>query len=352
MGVTVEDLARFLGAELRGEGGTEITGVATLQDAAPDQLTFLANSRYRKFLAGCRAGAVLLRPDDAPAFPGAALLVDDPYLAFAKATAYLYPAAAIPPGIHSSAVVDPTARIDSTAAIGALAVIEAEVDVGPRAVVGPGCVVRSGCRIGADSHLTANVTLCVDTVVGQRVLIHPGAVLGSDGFGFANENGRWLKVPQIGRVRIGDDVEIGANTTIDRGALTDTIVEDGVKLDNLIQIAHNVQVGRHTAMAACVGVAGSAKIGAHCAIGGGAGILGHLELVDGVQVTAMSLVTHSLREPGVYSSGTPIQPNTAWQKNAVRTKQLDQMARRLRELETEFAQIRQMISSETSPERD
>lgn len=346
MGVTLEELARFLDAELRGDGGARIVGVATLQDAGPQELTFLANTRYRKFLAGCQAGAVLLRRDDAESFAGSVLLVDDPYLAFARATAHLYPGHEVPPGVHPTAVVDPGAKIAPSASIGPFAVIEADVEIGARVVVGPGCVVRRGCSIGADCCLTANVTLCAETILGERVTVHPGAVLGSDGFGFANDRGKWIKVPQIGRVRIGDDVEIGANTTIDRGALTDTVIEDGVKLDNLIQIAHNVQVGKHTAMAGCVGVAGSAKIGAHCAIGGGAGILGHLELADGVQVTAMSLVTHSLREPGVYSSGTPIQSNAAWQKNAVRAKQLDQMARRLRDMESEIAQLKKMIAGE------
>lgn len=346
MGVTLAEIAQMLGAELRGDGDTRITGVAGLQEAGPGDVTFLANARLRKFLPECRAAAVLLRAEHAGEAPGPALVVSDPYLAFAKVSASLITPETAAPGVHSHAIVDAAAKIDPTASIGPFVYVEAGVVIGPRVVIGPGCVIRRGCCIGADSRLTANVTLCAETQLGERVLVHPGAVLGADGFGFANDRGKWVKVPQLGRVRVGNDVEIGANTTIDRGALSDTVIEEGVKLDNLIQIAHNVHVGAHTAMAACVGVAGSAKIGAHCAIGGGAGILGHLELADGVQVTAMSLVTHSLREPGVYSSGTPIQANAVWQKNAVRAKQLDQMARRLRELEQELAVLKQQSAAE------
>lgn len=344
MDVNLADLARAIGADLRGDGTKCVAGVGTLTDAGSDHLTFLSNTRYRKYLAQTNAGAVLLTAADAPDCATNALIVNDPYLAFAKAAALLVPQVKPTPGVHVSAVIDPTADVDASACIGPLSFVGANVKIGPRTVIGPGCVVERDCEIGADCYLEATVTLLHGTRLGARVFIHPGVVLGADGFGFANDRGKWVKVPQLGCVRVGNDVEIGANTTIDRGALTDTVIDDGVKLDNLIQIAHNVQVGKHTAMAACVGVAGSAKIGAHCAVGGGAGILGHLELTDGVQVTAMSLVTHSLRQSGVYSSGTPIQPNGAWQKNAVRVKQLDKMARKLRELELELAQLKDKLA--------
>lgn len=319
-------LAERFGLTLRGED-REIRGVGTLADAGGDQLGFLANPRYRGQLASTRAGVVVLREDDADAFFGTALLARDPYAAFAKISALFERRPTPAPGIHPTAVVDPTATIHPAASIGPLACIGARSSVAAGAVVGPGCVVGEDCEVGEGSELVARVTLVVRVRLGRRVRIHPGAVLGAAGFGLAMEHGRWLNVPQLGGVVVGDDCEIGANTTIDRGALGDTVLEEDVRLDNQIQIGHNALIGAHTAMAGCAAVAGSARIGRHCLVGGGAGILGHLEVCDRAVVTAMSLVTHSIREPGEYSSGTPLMDNRSWRRSAARFKQLDRIAR-------------------------
>ena len=326
---TLGEIAARFGLELRGDAATEIRGVATLADAGPGQLGFLANPRYRTQLASTRADAIVLRAGDADAFPRAALIAPDPYVAFARVATLYERAPAAAPGVHASAVVGAGARIAASASIGPHSVVDAEAEIGEGAILGPHCVVGRGCRVGAQSRLVARVTLVQDVRLGKRVLIHPGAVIGADGFGIAFAKDHWEKVPQLGGVVIGDDSEIGANTTIDRGALGDTVLEEDVRLDNQIQIAHNVFVGAHTAMAGCAAVAGSARIGRYCLIGGAAGILGHLEIADRVTVTAMSLVTHSLREPGEYSSGTPIQENRHWRRNAARFKHLDDFVRRL-----------------------
>ncbi len=329
MTVTLGDVAARAGAELRGNPATIVRGVATLADAGPDQVAFLANPRYRADLARTRAAAVVLAEGDSTACPTAALVSADPYVAFARIAALFEPPPAEAPGIHPTAVVAPGARIAPDTAVGPFCAIAADVEIGAGARLGPHCIVGRGCRIGAGSRLVARVTLVEDVTLGQRVLVHPGAVIGADGFGLALDGGKWRKVPQLGGVRVGDDCEIGANTTIDRGALGDTVLEEDVRLDNQIQVAHNVHIGAHTAMAGCAAVAGSAHIGRRCQIGGGAGILGHLEIADGVTVTAMSLVTHSIREPGTYSSGTPIQDNRRWRRNAARFKHLDELVRRI-----------------------
>ncbi len=320
-------LAERFGLALRGED-RDVAGVGTLADAGPQQLGFLANPRYRGQLATTRAGVVVLREADADAFDGTALLARDPYAAFARIAAQFEPAPVHAPGIHPSAVVDPGARIDPAASIGPLACIGARSVVAAGAVVGPGCVIGEDCVVGEGSELVARVTLVTRVRLGRRVRIHPGAVLGAAGFGLAMDDGHWLNVPQLGGVVIGDDCEIGANTTIDRGAIGDTVLEDDVRLDNQIQVGHNVFIGAHTAMAGCAAVAGSARIGRHCLIGGGAGILGHLEVCDRVLVTAMTLVTHSITEPGEYSSGTPLMDNRSWRRSAARFKQLDRIARK------------------------
>jgi UDP-3-O-[3-hydroxymyristoyl] glucosamine N-acyltransferase len=322
------EIASRFGLDLRGDATTPILGVATLAGAGAQQLSFLANPRYRAQLAESHAGAVVLRAADAEAFGGAVLIADDPYLAFARIAALFERTPAATPGVHASAIVGEGARIAASAAIGPLCVIDADTEIGEGAVLGPHCIVGRGCTIGAQSRLVARVTLVQDVRLGKRVLVHPGAVIGADGFGLAFAKDHWEKVPQLGGVVVGDDCEIGANTTIDRGALGDTVLEEDVRLDNQIQIAHNVFVGAHTAMAGCAAVAGSARIGRYCLIGGAAGILGHLEIADRVTVTAMSLVTHSLREPGEYSSGTPIQENRRWRRNAARFKHLDEFVRR------------------------
>jgi UDP-3-O-[3-hydroxymyristoyl] glucosamine N-acyltransferase len=326
---SLDQLAQRFGLELRGDGATRIGGVATLATAGAGQLAFLANPRYRAELDACRAGAVVLGAADAARWAGPALVARDPYSAFARIAALFERNEAPLPGVHASAVVDAGATIDPGAQVGPFVSIGARSVVEAGAVVGPGCVIGPDCTVGAGSVLVARVTLVTRVRLGRRVTVHPGAVLGADGFGLAMDDGRWLKVPQLGGVRIGDDCEIGANTTIDRGALDDTVLEEDVRLDNQIQIGHNVVVGAHTAMAGCVAVAGSARVGRYCLIAGGAGIVGHITLGDRVTVTAMSLVTHSLEGPGEFSSGTPIQENRAWRRNAARFRQLDALARRL-----------------------
>jgi UDP-3-O-[3-hydroxymyristoyl] glucosamine N-acyltransferase len=326
------EIARSLGVELQGDAETLITGVGTLANAGSGQLSFLSNPSYHKYLQQTQASAVVLASEHADACPTAVLLSDNPYLTYARAAALLFPQAPVEPGIHASAVVDESASVDPGAHIAATAVIGKNVTIASGAYIGPGCVVEANCRIGQESRLVARVTLCRDTVVGKRCLIHPGAVLGADGFGLANNEGRWEKVPQLGRVRVGDDVEIGANTTVDRGALEDTILHDGVKLDNQIQIAHNVEIGEHTAMAGCSAVAGSTKIGSHCTVGGLAGIVGHLNIGDNVHFSAATLVSRSFEKPGYYSGGVPAMGNGEWRKMVARLRHLEEMHRDLKGL--------------------
>ncbi|EIL97882.1 UDP-3-O-(3-hydroxymyristoyl)glucosamine N-acyltransferase [Rhodanobacter thiooxydans] len=330
---TVTELAERFGLGLSGDGARLIDGVGTLAGAGPGQLSFLSNSKYAAQLAATRAGVVVLREENLADCPTTALLARDPYVAYAKIAALFERLPAAPAGIHPSAVVAAGAQVSASASIGPGCVIADGVVIGDGAVLGPHCIVGEDCTVGAQSRLVARVTLVTRVTLGQRVLVHPGAVIGSDGFGLAFDTDHWIKLPQLGGVRIGDDCEIGANTTIDRGALDDTVLEEDVRLDNQIQIAHNVHVGAHTAMAGCAAVAGSAKIGRWCQIGGNAGVLGHLELADRVTITAKSLVTHSIREPGEYSSGVPLQDNRQWRKNAARFKHLDEYARRVSALE-------------------
>lgn len=320
-------LAERFGLTLRGDGERRIDGVATLARAQAHQLAFIANPRYRGQLAQSDAGLVVMSEDDADGYAGDALIAKDPYVAFAKIAALFDHRPAVASGVHISAAIDPSADISSEASIGPFVSIGARSRVESGAVIGPGCIIGEDCTVGAGTELVARVTLVRRVRLGRRVLIHPGAVLGADGFGLAMEHGRWLKIPQLGGVVIGDDCEIGANTTIDRGALDDTVLEEDVRLDNQIQIGHNVRIGAHSAMAGCSAVAGSATIGRYCLIGGGAGILGHLEVCDRVVITAMSLVTNAIREPGEYSSGTPLMDNRSWRKSAARFKQLDALAR-------------------------
>jgi len=332
-GYPLAQLAERFALELRGDGTLTISGVGTLAAATPTQLSFLANPRYRGELRACRAGAVVLRADDAAECPGAALIAADPYVAFAKIAAIFDVPPAAAPGAHATAVVAQDASVDASASIGPFCVVESGAVIGPGAMIGPHCVIGPDCHVGAQSRLIARVTLVARVTLGERVLIHPGVVIGADGFGLAFEKDHWIKVPQLGGVRIGNDCEVGANTTIDRGAIEDTVIEDDVRLDNQIQIAHNVHIGAHTAMAGCSAVAGSATIGRYCLIGGGAGILGHLSVADRVTVTAMTLVTHSIATAGEYSSGTPVQANREWRRNAARFKHLDELTRRVHALE-------------------
>jgi len=336
---TLGELAGQLGATLRGDATQSVSGLATLQDAGPHQLSFLANAQYRKYLASTRAGAVLLKPKDAEDYAGAALLVDNPYLAYARISHLFETRPKAPCGAHPSAVIDPSAQIDPTASIGAQVVIEADVWIGANVVIGAQSFVGARSRVGAGGRLAPRVTLCHDVCIGERVVIQPGAVIGGEGFGFASERGGWEKIAQIGGVRIGDDVEIGANTTIDRGALSDTVIGNGVKLDNQIMIAHNVQIGDNTAMAGCSGISGSTKVGRNCMIAGGAGLVGHIEVCDNVFITGMTMVTRSITEPGSYSSGTAMQPAGEWRKSAARIRHLDDMARRLQQVEKRLSAV-------------
>ena len=326
---TAAELAERFALQLHGDGSTRVSGVATLAHAGPAQLAFLANPRYRPQLAGSAAGVVVLRADDVPSAPGTALVAKDPYVAFARISALFERLPAHAPGIHPSAVVDPSATVSADAHVGPFVSIGARTSIGPGCVIGPGCSIGEDCSLDAGCELQARVTLVARVRLGKRVRILPGAVLGAAGFGLAMDAGAWVNVPQLGGVVVGDDCEIGANSCIDRGALDDTVLEEDVRIDNLVQIGHNVRIGAHTAMAGCSAAAGSAKIGRYCLIGGGAGVLGHLEVADKVLVTAMSLVTHSIREPGEYSSGTPLTDNRTWRKNAARFKQLDALARRV-----------------------
>jgi UDP-3-O-[3-hydroxymyristoyl] glucosamine N-acyltransferase len=331
--ITLGHLAEFLGATLRGPADKQITGLATLQEAGSSQVSFLANPQYRKFLATTHAAAVLLKPADAEGFAGDALLIADPYLAYARISHLFDPKPKAASGVHPTAVVAEDASVDATASIGAYAVIESGARIAAGVTIGAHCFIGARSVIGEGGWLAPRVTLYHDVRIGQRVVIQSGAVLGGEGFGFANEKGVWQKIAQIGGVTIGDDVEIGVNTAIDRGAMDDTRIGNGVKLDNQIQIAHNVQVGDHTAMAACVGISGSAKIGKHCMLAGGVGLVGHIEICDGVFITGMTMVTRSITEPGSYSSGTAMQPAAEWRKSAARIRQLDDMSRRLQKLE-------------------
>lgn len=330
---TLGELAKRFGLTIHGDADTMITGVGTLASAGEGQLAFLANSKYSAQLARTRASAVVLASETLAQCPVPALVAVDPYLGFARIAALFEQRSAPSPGAHPTAVIADGARVAENASIGPYCVIADGAVIGDGAELGPHCMVGPGCEVGAQSRLVARVTLVQNVKLGCRVLVHPGAVIGSDGFGIAVDDGHWTKIPQLGGVRIGDDCEIGANTTIDRGALEDTVLGEDVHLDNLIQIAHNVTIGAHTAMAGCSAAAGSAKIGRWCLIGGNAGILGHLEVVDQVTITAKSLVTHSIHEPGEYSSGTPLQDNRTWRRNAARMKKLDEFVRRLLTLE-------------------
>jgi UDP-3-O-[3-hydroxymyristoyl] glucosamine N-acyltransferase len=319
MRVTIADIVARLGGDCVGDGGLVIERLATLEAATPNSIGFLANPRYRAQLSTTRAGCVIVAPGlrDEAAARGAAIVTPDPYLYYARLSQWwvewVRPAA--PRGIHPSAVVDAAATVDATASIGPLAWIGPGASVGAQTRIGARVVIADGCHLGA------------------RCIVHPGAVIGADGFGFAPHEGRWEKIEQLGAVRIGNDVEIGANTCIDRGALDDTVIEDGVKLDNLVQIGHNVRIGAHAAMAGCVGIAGSARIGAYCTLGGGAIVLGHLELADHVHISAATVVTRSIHKPGLYSGVFPFDDNAAWEKNAATLRQLHALRDRLRALE-------------------
>lgn len=336
---TLAEIVRRLGGEVLGDAQTRVSQIATLANAQAHQIGFFANPRYRNQLAESAAGAFILGRDAADLSTKPRIIADHPYAYFAHVSALFNPPPKAVPGVHPSAVVHPQACIASDASIGANAVVEQGAQIGAGSIIGAGCVVGADCIIGNNCLLYANVTVYLGCVIGQRVILHSGCVIGSDGFGLAPEDGRWLKIPQIGRVVIGDDVEIGANTTVDRGALDDTVIGEGVKLDNQIQVAHNVRIGAHTAIAACTGIAGSAKIGAHCTIGGAAMIVGHIEIADRVNISTNTLITKSLSQPGTYTSALPFSEHREWLKNAVQMRHLDNMAKRIRELEKKLTEL-------------
>ena len=335
------DLAALLGGELVGDAGLEMTRIGPLESADATTIGFLANPRYQSQLATTQAGCVIVAPTlrEPAVARGAALICDDPYLAYARLTQWwaAQQRRAPVPGVHASAVVEEGALIEPSASVGAMAFIGRGARIAAGVWIGAQCHVGEGAQVGAGTWLKPRVVLGEACRIGARGIVHSGAVIGADGFGFApakdESGGHWEKIEQLGAVLIGEDVEIGANTCIDRGALDDTVLEDGVKLDNLVQIGHNVRIGAHSAFAGCVGVAGSARIGRHCTAGGGAIILGHLEIVDHVHITAATLITRSIHKPGQYSGSFPFDDNASWEKNAATLRQLHALRDRLRALE-------------------
>ncbi|MGF6179353.1 UDP-3-O-[3-hydroxymyristoyl] glucosamine N-acyltransferase [Massilia sp. UYP32] len=339
MGIRLGDLVERFGGQLVGDADLEVQAIAPLDSAGASHISFLSNSKLRALAAQSQAAALILSPLDDPTvaatYEGARIVTTNPYAYFARAAQYFVSLTeqAPAPGIHPSAVVDPGATVDPTAHVGPHVTIEAGAIIGAHAVIDAGCFIGREATIGEHTHLFANVTFHARCRIGKRGILHSGAVIGTDGFGFAVEAGAYIKIPQTGRVLIGDDVDIGANTTIDRGALDDTVIEDGVKLDNQIQIGHNCRIGAHTAMAGCVGVAGSAKIGSRCTFGGAAMVLGHLEIADNVHISSGSMVSRSVLEPGQYTGFYPLAKNAEWERSAAIVRNLDSMRAKIRTLE-------------------
>ncbi len=336
---TIGEIAEWLDVAAPSEAATRITGAASLGSAGPGDVTYYdGGSKTADLARQTGVGLILTNEAGEGRLAGAIaiLRVADPRLAFTRVLERLYRRNPGPAGVHSSAVIDERAEVDPSVRIHAQVTIGAGCQVGADVEIGPGCVIGANVVIGSGTRLIGRVTVLDHCLIGARCVIQPGVVIGSDGFGLAQEEGAWRRVPQIGRVVIGDEVDIGANTTIDRGALDDTVIDDGVKLDNLIQIAHNVRIGAHSAIAGCAGLAGSSEVGRHCTLGGGVGLAGHLALADHVHITGMSMVTRSIHRPGVYSAGTPLDTNERWHRNAARFKQLDRLARRVRQLEKQL----------------
>jgi UDP-3-O-[3-hydroxymyristoyl] glucosamine N-acyltransferase len=333
MPVRLGELAVRFGCELRGDPDASVDRVAPLQNAGAGAVAFLANPKYRRHLAGTGATVVVLDASSADQCPTNALVALNPYATYARIAQVLYPEPAPAPGRHASAVVDPTASVDPTAVIGAHACIGANTRIGAHAQVGPGCVVLERVEVGAGTRLVANVTLGAGVRMGERCLLHPGVVIGADGFGHAPDTTGFVKIPQVGTVVIGNDVEIGANSTIDRGAISDTVIADGVKIDNQVQVGHNCRIGEHTVISGCVGISGSVTIGRRCMLGGMVGVVGHLEIADDVYVTGKTMITRSIRKPGLYSGQLPYDEARRFRRNSARFQQLDELARRVRRLE-------------------
>ncbi len=336
--MTLAEVADLVGAELRGDPAVRVSGIATLKSAGEGDISFLSNSRYERYLQETKATAVLVTQELAEQCPVSALVLADPYRGFALLSHQFDPEPRPAAGIHASAVVAEDAEIAPTASIGANAVIAEKARIGANVTVGSGSFVGARSQIGEGSVLAANVSVYHDVHIGARCRISSGAAIGSDGFGYAHAGTHWERIAQIGGVQIGDDVDVGANTCIDRGALDDTVIGNGVKLDNMIQISHNVVIGENTIMAGHSGVAGSTHVGRNCVFGGAAVVSGHLEIGDNIHLTGMAMVTRSLKEPGIYSSGTGVEPNRNWRRNVVRFRQLDDMAQRLKTLEKKLSE--------------
>lgn len=338
MKMTLGEVAAELGARLVGDSELKVGGLGTIRSAVDGDLTFLANPRYRTYLANTRATAVLCTEDQAPECPVAAIVVADPYLAFARISHFFDDAPRFQPGIHDRALVSPEADVDETAFIGPNVIVEPGASIGPNVQVMANCYVGARAVLGKGVRLWPNVTIYHGVRIGERSIIHAAAVIGSDGFGYAHDGNAWNKVAQVGAVRVGADVEIGAGTTIDRGAIGDTVIGDGVILDNQVHVAHNVEIGEHTACAAKVGISGSTKIGRHCMLAGMVGVAGHLEITDGVQILGMTLVSRSVTESGVYGSALQIDKQKRWQRNVARFRHLDELYRRVVRLEKRIAE--------------
>ena len=335
----LEQLAKHIDAKLHGDGTLPITGIASMKGAVPGQITFLADKKFQSNLSECKASAVVMTEDSLKYWHGAALIVNNPYLAYAKLAQYLDTTPNPAKNIAPSAVIDSSAKLGNNVSIGANAVIESNVILADNCIIGPGCFIGKNTKIGAGTKLWANVSVYHNCIIGENCLIQSGTVIGADGFGYANDKGKWIKIPQLGRVVIGNNVEIGASTTIDRGALDDTIIGNGVIIDNQCQIAHNDIIGDHTAVAGGVIMAGSLKIGRHCLIGGASVINGHMEICDQVTVTGMGMVMRPITEPGVYSSGIPLQQNKVWRKTASLVLHIDEMNKRLKALEKKLLNV-------------
>ena len=336
--ISLGDLASQFDLDLAGDPGVEITGLATLAGAGASEISFLSNKKYQGQLADTRAAAVILQAEFAEHCPVATLVTDNPYLAFARITHLFDRSPAGDGRVHPAAVVSPEATVAAGASVGPNAVVEAGAEIGPNAIIGSNVYIGANCRIGSGTRIHPNASLYHDVHVGERCILHSQCVIGGDGFGFAPGPDGWEKIYQLGGVRIGDDVEIGAGTTVDRGALEHTIIEDGVIIDNQVHVAHNCRIGKNTAIAGCTGMAGSTIIGANCTISGGVGLAGHIEVCDNVHITGMTIVTRSITEPGSYSSGTPMMKTRDWRKSAVRFSQLERIQQRLASLEKQSGQ--------------
>lgn len=333
MSFTLAKLSEYTAATVAGDSDCEIDSVNSLQSASSGAIAFFANPKLKQQLKETQASAVILDEKFVNLCPTNALISNNPYLVFAKISALLNPLPKHTVGIHPTAIISNESKVGNNCHIGPYTVIEEACVIGENTYIGSNCKIHKSCTLEEGCRLINNVTLCDKTSLGKRVTIHPGTVIGSDGFGLANDEGKWIKIPQLGRVQIGDDVEIGANTTIDRGSLGDTILEEGVKLDNQIHIAHNVKIGAHTAITACVAIAGSSTVGKFCRIGGGAGISGHLEIADNVEIGGMTRVARSIKQAGTYVSGTPMQPYRKWQRSSVLFKKIDELVDRIKKLE-------------------